>query len=117
MRIVLAAAAALLLSATAAFAGGEEIMASRIGNTTVTTDASGMSSKIYYEADHTFSGSANDQELAGTWALKGSQVCLTFSSPPPPGYPATICTPVSAHNVGDSWTSGPFTVQLLEGRQ
>lgn len=116
MRIVLAAAAALLFSATAAFAG-EEVMASRIGNTTVTTDASGMSSKIYYEADHTFTGLANDQELAGTWQLKGSQVCLTFSSAPPPGYPATICTPVSAKNVGDSWTSGPFSVQLLEGRQ
>ena len=116
MRIVLAAAAALLLSATAAFAG-EEVMASRIGNTTVTTDASGLSSKIYYEADHTFTGLANDQELAGTWQLKGSQVCLTFTSAPPPGYPATICTPVSAANVGDSWTSGPFTVQLLEGRQ
>ena len=116
MRILLGAIAALALSASAVLAG-EDVMASRIGNTTITTDASGMSSKIYYEADHTFSGSANDQELAGTWALKGSQVCLTFTSAPPPGYPATICTPVSAHKVGDSWTSGPFTVQLLEGRQ
>lgn len=116
MRTILAAAAALLLSATAAMAG-EEVMASRIGNTTVTTDASGMSSKIYYEADHSFTGMANDQELAGTWALNGAQVCLTFTSAPPPGYPATICTPVAAHDVGDSWSSGPFTVQLLEGRQ
>lgn len=116
MRIVLAAAAALLLSATAAFAG-EDVMASRIGNTTVTTDASGMSSKIYYEADNTFTGAAADQELAGTWQLKGAQVCLTFTSAPPPGYPETICTPVSARSVGESWTSGPFTVQLLEGRQ
>ena len=108
MRILLAAVAALALSASAVLAG-EDVMASRIGNTTITTDASGMSSKIYYEADQL--------QLAGTWAVKGSQVCLTFTSEAPPGYPNPICTPVSARNVGDSWTSGPFTVQLVAGRQ
>ena len=116
MRILLGAIAALALSATAALAG-DEVMASRVGNTTITTDASGMSSKIYYEADHSFSGVQGDLQLAGTWAVKGSQVCLTFSSAAPPGYPNPICTPVAAHNVGDSWSSGPFTVQLVEGHQ
>ncbi|MFZ4606290.1 MAG: hypothetical protein ACOYM5_08535 [Caulobacter sp.] len=116
MRVLLGAVAALALSAAAAFAG-EEVMTSRFGNTTITSDASGASTKIYYEADHSFTGVQGDQALAGTWALKGSQVCLTFSSAPPPGYPNPICTPVAAHNVGDSWTSGPFTVQLVEGHQ
>jgi len=116
MRILLGAIAALALSATAVLAA-DDVMASRIGNTTITTDASGMSSKIYYEADHSFTGVQGDLQLAGTWAVKGSQVCLTFSSEPPPGYPNPICTPVSARNVGDSWTSGPFTVQLVEGKQ
>lgn len=116
MRILLGAVAALALSATAAFAG-DEVMASRIGNTTITTDASGQSSKIYYEADHSFTGVQADQQLSGTWAVNGSQVCLTFTSAPPPGYPNPICTPVAAHNVGDSWSSGPFTVQLVEGHQ
>lgn len=116
MRVLLAAVAALTLSATAALAG-EEVMASRFGNTTITSDASGASTKIYYEADHSFTGVQGDQQLAGTWAVKGSQVCLTFTSDAPPGYPNPICTPVAAHNVGDSWSSGPFTVQLVEGHQ
>ncbi|MFA7263560.1 MAG: hypothetical protein WC068_11120 [Caulobacter sp.] len=116
MRMLLGAVAALALSATAALAG-DDVMASRIGNTTITTDASGQSSKIYYEGDHSFTGVQGEQQLAGTWAVKGSQVCLTFTSDAPPGYPNPICTPVSARNVGDSWTSGPFTVQLVAGRQ
>lgn len=116
MRVLLGAVAALALSATAALAG-DEVLASRFGNTTITTDASGQSSKIYYEADHSFTGVQGDQQLAGTWAVKGSQVCLTFTSDAPPGYPNPICTPVSNHAVGETWTAGPFTVQLVEGHQ
>lgn len=116
MRILLGAVAALALSATAAFAG-DEVLASRFGNTTITTDASGMSSKIYYEADHSFTGVQGEQQLSGTWAVNGSQVCLTFTSAAPPGYPNPICTPVASHAVGETWTAGPFTVQLVEGHQ
>ena len=116
MRILLGAIVALTLSATAA-AAGEDVMASRFGNTTITSDASGMSSKIYYEADHSFTGVQGELQLAGTWAVKGSQVCLTFSSEAPPGYPNPICTPVSARTVGETWTAGPFTVQLAAGKQ
>jgi len=115
MRRVLAAAAALSLLAGSAVAG-DEVMASRYGNTVITTDASGMSSTIYYEPDHSFSGQQGDQSLSGSWEVKGSSICLTFTSAPPPGYPNPICTPVQAHAVGDSWTSGPFTVQIVEGR-
>lgn len=116
MRILLGAVAALALSAGAAMAG-EEVMASRFGNTTITSDASGASTKIYYEADHSFTGVQGDQQLAGTWAMQGSNVCLTFTSEPPPGYPNPICAPTSAHNVGDTWQAGPFTVQLVAGHQ
>ena len=116
MRILLGALAALALSATAAFAG-EEVMASRFGNTTITSDASGMSSKIYYEADHSFTGIQGELQLAGTWEVTGSQICLTFSSEAPPGYPNPICTPVSNHAVGETWSAGPFTVQLVAGHQ
>ncbi|MDO9222529.1 MAG: hypothetical protein Q7U20_02335 [Caulobacter sp.] len=116
MRILLGAVAALALSATAAFAG-DEVLASRFGNTTITTDGSGQSSKIYYEADHSFTGVQGEQQLAGTWAVNGSQVCLTFSSEAPPGYPNPICTPVANHAVGETWTAGPFTVQLVAGHQ
>lgn len=116
MRILIGALAALALSATAAMAG-DEVLASRFGNTTITSDASGMSSKIYYQADHSFTGVQGDQQLAGTWEVKGSQVCLTFTSEAPPGYPNPICTPVAAHAVGETWQAGPFTVQLVEGIQ
>lgn len=116
MRILLGAVAALALSATAALAG-DDVMASRFGNTTITTDASGQSSKIYYEADHSFTGVQGEQQLAGSWEVKGSQVCLTFSSDAPPGYPNPICTPVANHAVGETWSAGPFTVQLVEGHQ
>ncbi len=116
MRILLGAVAALALSAGAAMAG-EEVMASRFGNTTITSDASGASTKIYYEADHSFTGVQGEQQLAGTWAMQGSNVCLTFTSEPPPGYPNPICAPASAHNVGDTWQAGPFTVQLVAGHQ
>lgn len=115
MRKIFAAAVALSLLAGAAMAG-DEVMASRYGNTVITTDASGMSSSINYQPDHTFTGMQGEQALAGTWQIKGSTICLTFQTPPP-GYPNPICTPVEAHDVGDSWTSGPFTVQIVAGRQ
>jgi hypothetical protein len=116
MRRILLGIAALALSATAAFAG-DEVLASRFGNTTITTDPSGMSTKIYYNADHTFTGVAGDTHPAGTWEIKGSQICLTFTADPVPGYPNPICSPVADHKVGDSWTAGPFKVQLVEGIQ
>ena len=122
MRRILFGIAALALSATAAFSptgawAGDEVMASRFGNTTITTDASGMSSKVYYNADHTFTGAAGEMKPAGTWEVNGSKICLTFTSDTPPGYPNPICTPVSDHKVGDSWSAGPFQVQLVEGIQ
>lgn len=116
MRMLLGAVAALALSATAALAG-DDVMASRFGNTTITSDASGASTKIYYESDHSFTGVQGEQQLAGTWELKGSQVCLTFTSDAPPGYPNPICAPASAHEVGETWQAGPFTVQLVAGHQ
>jgi hypothetical protein len=64
MRVLLGTVAALALSAAAAFAG-EEVMTSRFGNTTITSDASGASTKIYYEADHSFTGPRTMSATAG----------------------------------------------------
>jgi hypothetical protein len=116
MRRILLGIAVLALSATAAMAG-DEVLASRFGNTTITTDPSGASTHIYYNADHTFTGVAGDLRPAGAWEIKGSQICLTFTTDPVPGYPNPICTPVADHKVGDSWKAGPFSVQLVEGIQ
>lgn len=116
MRKLLLGLAVLTLSAGAAFAG-EEAMASRFGNTTVIEDGSGATTKLYYNADHSFTGSQGDVQLAGTWKVDGAKVCVTFSGGPPPGYPPTVCTPLEDHAVGDSWQSGPFKVSLVAGVQ
>ena len=115
MRKALIAAAALAFSTT--FASADDIMASRYGNTTITTDPAGTQTKIYYAADGTFTGKQASQEFKGTWKLDGNgNVCLT-TTPQLPGYPDPICSPVSQHNVGDSWKSGNFSVTLVQGIQ
>jgi YD repeat-containing protein len=106
--------AALALSVTAAHAG--DVMASRYGNTTITTDASGVQTKLYYNADGTFTGKQGTFGFTGTWKLDGNTICLTFN-PAPPGAPNPTCTPVSAHKVGDTWSGGGRTITLVQGIQ
>lgn len=109
------AAAFVALSASAAFA--EDIMASRYGNTTVSTDPSGVVTKLYYKADGTFTGVQNGQNFSGTWKLDASNtLCLTFAQPVK-GVTSPLCTPASAHQVGDSWGAAGFTVKLVQGIQ
>lgn len=114
MRIGFVAAAALAASVTLAHAG--DIMASRFGNTTITRDAKGNETHIYYAADHSFTGKQGDASFKGTWAIKGSTICLT-SETPIPNTPNPACAPISEHAVGDSWTAGPYTVSIVAGIQ
>jgi hypothetical protein len=114
MRKIFLAAAALAFSAS--FALADDIMATRYGNTTITTDASGVQSKIYYNADGTFTGKQAGMDFKGTWKIDGSTICLG-TDPALPGQPNPICVPVSAHKVGDSWTTGGRTVTLVQGIQ
>lgn len=112
MRIALLAAAALAASVSLAQAG--DVMASRFGNTTITKDANGNESHIYYKADHTFTGKQGDVAFKGTWKIDGSTICLT-SETPIPNTPNPACAPVSAHAVGETWTAGPYTVSIVKG--
>ena len=114
MRTILLGVAAFALSAGVAFA--DDIMASRYGNTTVTTDANGVESRIYYSADGTFTGKQASQSFNGTWKLDGSNICLTFAQPVP-GAANPTCLPVAAHKVGDTWRTGDRTVSLVQGIQ
>ncbi|MBS0470721.1 MAG: hypothetical protein JSR60_06590 [Proteobacteria bacterium] len=104
----------------AAFAGsamaGEEVLASRFGNTTITKDASGNESRIYYRADHTLTAKQGGMTTEGTWKMDGGNVCLTFATPIP-NTPNPVCAPASDHKVGDSWSAGPYTVSLVAGIQ
>jgi hypothetical protein len=116
MRIILGSIAAAALFTTAAIAD-EDIMAGRYGNTTITTDANGVTSKIHYKADGTFDGTQGSAAFAGTWKLDGTgKICLT-SNPAIPNTPNPVCTPIFAHKVGDSWTAGPYKISLVQGIQ
>jgi hypothetical protein len=114
MRRIFLAATMLALSTSLAFA--DDIMASRYGNTTITTDASGTQSKIHYNADGTFTGNQSGMDFKGTWKIDGGTICLT-TNPALPNQPNPVCAPVSAHKVGDSWKAGPYTVTLVQGIQ
>jgi hypothetical protein len=115
MRTLLLASAALLFT-TAAFAGDDDVLASRFGNTTITKDASGNENHIYYAADGSFTGKQGTTAYKGTWKLNGGTICLT-SDTPIPNTPNPVCAPVSAHKVGETWTAGPYTVSLVAGIQ
>ena len=114
MRTFLLGVAVLAFSSSVALA--DDIMASRYGNTTVTTEANGVQLKFYYNADGTFTGKQGDQGFNGTWKLDGSTICLTFAQPMA-GAPNPTCLPVAAHKVGDSWKGGDRTVSLVQGIQ
>src|SRR5277367_6669922 len=112
MRAILLGAAFAALTVGSAFAG--DIMASRYGNTTITKDASGNESHLYYAADGTFTGKQGTAAFKGTWKIDGGTICLT-AMPAIPNTPNPACAPVSAHAVGESWSAGPYTVSLVKG--
>jgi opacity protein-like surface antigen len=116
MRMFLLAAALAALSASAAHA--EDVMASRYGNTTITTDVSGLQAKIYYNADHTFTGKQGGADFKGTWKLNdaSTQICLTYDSAPA-NTPNPLCAPITAHKVGDKWSAAGRDLTLVQGIQ
>ena len=114
MRTLLLASAAILFT-TAALAG-DDVLASRFGNTTITKDANGNENHIYYAADGTFTGKQGAATFKGTWKIDGGTICLT-SATPIPNTPNPACAPVSMHKVGETWTAGPYTVSLVAGIQ
>jgi hypothetical protein len=115
MKTFLLSATVLALSSAAAFAG-DEVLASRFGNTTITKDPAGNETHIYYNADHTFTGKQGGASFKGTWKIDGGTICLT-ADPAIPNTPNPACAPVSDHKVGDTWTAGPYTISLVAGIQ
>jgi len=118
MRAILLGFAIAVSFASHAFAD-DAVMASRFGNTTITKDAAGNEVHLYYAADHTFTVKSNGQSTGGAWEVKGATVCLTYANPAvlPAGTPNPTCVPVSAHKVGDTWGTGPYSVSLVAGIQ
>lgn len=114
MRTVLIAAAFAAFSISAAYA--DDIMASRYGNTTISKDAAGNETHLYYAADGTFTGKQGGTAFKGSWKISGGTVCLT-AMPAIPNTPNPACVPVAAHAVGETWKAGPYTVSLVKGIQ
>jgi hypothetical protein len=111
-------AVGLVLSAAAL--ADDAVMASRFGNTTISTYANGDQSRIYYRADHTFTVKTQGKILKGTWKIAGMKLCRTLEAAPA-GTPPKTCVPVEVRKVGDTWTVGDGadrrTVTLVKGVQ
>lgn len=122
MRIFVTSTAIAMLMTSAVLAD-DSVLASRFGNTTIATDTAGGQTKLYYNADHTFSAKTGAQTINGTWKVDNGSVCLTYANAA--NLPATMsnptCLPVAVHNVGDTWTTGggamKRTVTLVKGIQ
>jgi hypothetical protein len=120
---LIALTGAFMLAASSALA--DDPMANTYANTIVTKDSKGMASSLLFNQDGTYTIKATDPngksvEISGKWTLKdgGKTICLTPAAPPnsPPS-----CSPLQAHNVGDSWSvtndqSQTFSVSLTAGR-
>lgn len=97
---------------------GIDIMSSRFGNTTITTDATGKQTRFYYNNDHTFRVVSEGQNLRGVWQLRDNKICFTYEAPPPDTH-NPVCVAFSWHSVGDTWTTGSgrnrVTSTLVQG--
>lgn len=109
MRSVLVAA----LSFGAALPALAASMEPRFGNTMLGVRPDGTVLKLYYDADHTFSGeiipagSPTTYEAKGTWTLKGEQLCVVPENGP------ESCAVLKGDHVGDKWET---TVQGADGK-
>ena len=102
MRAFILGAAALLATSSAAFAA-DDIMANFYGNTAVASGGM-FESHTYYSPDHTFETKAAGYDLKGTWGFNDKgQLCRTYAQALP-GMPNPLCTEMTAHKVGDTWT-------------
>jgi hypothetical protein len=113
MRVVLVG---LCLSVSLLSAGmaADDMMANYYGNTILSAGPAGQSHS-YYRADHTFETKLGNLDLKGTWSIDAKgQLCRLYDAGAPPGIPRPLCTPWSAHKLGDNWivTLGRSTRQM-----
>jgi hypothetical protein len=125
---VLALAGAAMLFAGAALA--DDPMANIYANSVVTkSHTTGQSATLLFNQDMSYAAKgmgANGQPVGytGTWSLKdgGKTICLAPNIPAgTPNAPTASCSPLSTHNVGDSWTvtddqNQTFDVSIVAGR-
>jgi len=118
LRFLIAAAVAGIATAASA---GDEIMTPYIGNTFTVTAPDGVT-KIWYAADHTWTGQGPQGAMNGTWKTDGDQLCVTQLAPPPAANMGNGCVKLDPHTVGETWSwtqpgGGPTaTMTLTAGR-
>ena len=102
MRTILLAVV-FAFAASAAFAA-DDLMANFYGNTVVGTGGV-AETHTYFNSDHTFDMKIPifGMDFKGMWKIEGENLCRTFDTPPP-GVTNPLCSPVAAHNIGDTWT-------------
>lgn len=123
---VIALAGGFALAVTSASA--DDLMASTYANTVKATDSKGASSTFLFNQDGTYTVNATGPDgkpvsVPGKWTTKddGKTLCLQQAGPANAPPMAPSCSPLAAHQVGDTWTvtndtKQSFTVTLVAGR-
>ena len=95
-------------------------MMPRYGNTLVVKTADGQEARMFYNADHTWSGTMmNGVMQKGIWEMMEGKLCTTQTEPAPPT-PKPRCRTFEKHNVGDTWEietpNGKMRATIVVGR-
>ena len=115
-----------LIAAGFATAALADTMAETYGNTVLSTNDKGETSKFWFKADGTYKAQGPKGEAGtGKWAIKNGKYCSTpdAMANAPAGTPAPkeSCLEYQAsHKVGDKWTQKdadgkPLTVEIKAG--
>jgi hypothetical protein len=116
-----------VLASSAVYA--DDLMANTYGNTVTTkSHKTGAAGTLLFNQDMTYTAKAMDAKgqpvsYGGAWMTKdgGNTICLTPKLPPNSPGAGTSCSPLTRHNVGDSWSvtndqGETFDVSISAGR-
>jgi hypothetical protein len=112
---------ALVALAGAAWAA-DDPMADMYTNTVVATDANGAATKVYYNADGSYTGVAADGvKIGGTWKREAGKICYNRTTPPERAAQFCGADDGVAHHIGDSWHQDlsdgrKMTMTIVKGR-
>jgi hypothetical protein len=113
--VVAGATTGLLIGA--ALAGSME---ARFGNTVVATSTTGITTKVFYNADNTVTVSITPKEGAatetrGTWRQDGTNICVTPEAAFGPFEAGKEnCIPLQGDKIGDTWETKAKNAQGVE---
>ena len=104
---IAASAFALLLSAAPALAASMDV---RFANTVEGKRPDDTTIKLMFNADKTFTGTANPRggflsfDISGTWRMDGDKLCVLQTEGRGKNLNIEQCDPLQGDKVGDTWT-------------